>query len=106
MPGCSAARTTFLALSLLIAGNRGAAAQPAPAEEAYALENPVDVAYLQQHLKEERPRLIMTPERVQRLREKRTSDPVIRNVYEAIKRNAEASKPSPSSSGTSSDVAC
>ena len=82
------ARSALLVL-LLIIGCRDVASQPASVEEAYVLDNPVDVAYLQKHLSEDRPRLIMTPETVKQLREKRTSDPVIRNMYQAIKLNAE-----------------
>ena len=83
------ARSALLVLCLLIIGCRDVASQPAPVEEAYVLDNPVDVAYLQQHLSDDRPRLIMTPETVQLLQEKRTSDPVVQNMYEAIKLNAE-----------------
>ena len=84
----STVKTLALAACLFIIGYRGAASQPAPLERAYVLDNPVDVAYLQQHLSEDRPRLIMTPETVELLRAKRTSDPVIQNMYEAIKLNA------------------
>ena len=76
-------------LCLLVVCSSDVASQPAPVEEAYLLENPVDVAYLQQHLREDQPRLIMTPETVQQLREKLKSDPVVENMYEAVKLNAE-----------------
>jgi len=59
------------------------------------LENPVNVAYLQRHLSEDRPRLIMTPETVRQLREKIESDPVVQNMYEAIKLNAEEVRTKP-----------
>ena len=89
LSGFTVARTAFLLLCLSIIVRGDVASQSAPVEEAYVLKNPVDVAYLQRHLKEDRPRLIMTPERVQQLREKLASDPVIQNMYEAIKLNAE-----------------
>ena len=59
------------------------------------MENPVNVAYLQRHLSEDRPRLIMTPETVRQLREKIESDPVVQNIYEAIKLNAEEVRTKP-----------
>lgn len=59
------------------------------------MENPVNVAYLQRHLSEDRPRLIMTPETVRQLREKIESDPVVQNMYEAIKLNAEEVRTKP-----------
>ncbi|NND06491.1 MAG: hypothetical protein HKN87_08925 [Saprospiraceae bacterium] len=54
------------------------------------LENPFSAEYLQDHLRKESPRLVLNREIEQHLREKLASDPVVRNVYEGIKLNAES----------------
>lgn len=93
--GFRAVRATLLILILLIVGDRDAASQPHSVPEAYVLENPVDVEYLRRHLRKEQPRLIMTPATKRHLRERLDTDPVVRNVYEALKRNAEAIRTEP-----------
>ncbi len=82
-----------LVLCLLCAGP--ALSQPAPLPEGYTLENPITPAYLRKNLRRDRPRLIMTPETVRMLREKTQSDPVVRNVYQAVRRNAEQVRAKP-----------
>lgn len=79
----------FLILCLWAGTSTVSISQPKPVEEAYQLENPMDVNYLEQNLKEEPPHLILTPEARQQLREKLENDPVIQNMYQAIKLNAE-----------------
>lgn len=53
------------------------------------LDNPITVAYLKDHLRKASPRLVLNENNEKILRQKLQSDPVIRNVYEAIKLNAE-----------------
>lgn len=64
-------------------------AQSHAVDEAYQLENPMSVEYLQQNLNPETPRLIINKEIESMLREKLQTEAVIQNVYEAIKLNAE-----------------
>ncbi|MEX0320857.1 MAG: heparinase II/III family protein [Puniceicoccaceae bacterium] len=59
------------------------------AESIQPLENPMSLEYLKSNLSKEHPRLILTPEIESRLKEKLKSDPVVANVYKAIKRDAE-----------------
>ncbi|MEO0333917.1 MAG: hypothetical protein AAF223_19965, partial [Bacteroidota bacterium] len=53
------------------------------------LENPMDVAYLKKKLRKGSPRLILTPAIEKQLQKDLKSDEVVKNVYEAIKLNAE-----------------
>jgi hypothetical protein len=59
------------------------------AAEQVKLHNPISVDYLEQHLRKEHPRLVFTPEMVDQLRAKVKTDPVISNMYAAVKLNAE-----------------
>lgn len=52
------------------------------------LENPISVQYLKRNLRKRSPRLILTSSLERNLKRKIKSDPVIQNVYEAIKLNA------------------
>lgn len=54
------------------------------------LENSISVNYLQKYLKKQLPRLVLNKKIEKNLREKLKTDPVIQNVYKAIKRNAES----------------
>lgn len=54
------------------------------------LENPISAAYLKENLRKESPRLVLNKETEKNLKKKLKTDPVVRNVYEGIKRNAEA----------------
>lgn len=56
----------------------------------YKLVNPITSAYLKKHLNKETPRLILNNKIEKNLRKKLKTDPVIQNVYEAIKLNAES----------------
>ncbi|MBY5956911.1 heparinase II/III-family protein [Membranicola marinus] len=53
------------------------------------LENPFTVDYLEKNIRKESPRLVLTPEIAQRLQADIQSDPVIGNVYQAIRLNAD-----------------
>lgn len=62
---------------------------PAAAQErSYELDNPISVQYLKKKLRKESPRLILNEQLEKNLREKLDSDPVILNIYKAIKLNA------------------
>lgn len=54
------------------------------------LDNPITVDYLEQHLRREHPRLVYTPAIVDELKLKRQTDPVLRNLYAAVRLNANA----------------
>lgn len=84
----SVSRIFALIFCFLLLAPSDAISQPEAVEEAYILDNPVDVDYLQRHLSKDQPRLIMTPATVQQLRDNAASDPVVQNMYEAIKLNA------------------
>ncbi len=55
----------------------------------YRLANPVSVQYLKKNLRKSQPRLVLNPSTEKNLREKIKTDPVIQNIYRAIKYNAE-----------------
>ncbi len=54
------------------------------------LENPITVEYLKKNLPNQSPRLVLNKKIEKNLREKLKTDPVIQNVYKAIKLNAES----------------
>lgn len=58
-------------------------------EEPQQLKNPISANYLKNNLRKASPRLVLTPELEQELKSKLRTDPVIQNLYEAIKLNAE-----------------
>lgn len=58
-------------------------------QDSNRLENPFDVDYLQTTLRKQQPRLILTPEISEELKRKVQSDPVVGNVYQAMKLNAQ-----------------
>ena len=78
-------------LAILLAG-RLVFAFPAQNNETgpKKLQNPISVNYLKNNLSDEHPRLVLSRETEKKLREKLQTDPVIQNVYQAIKLNAEA----------------
>ena len=53
------------------------------------LDNPMSEEYLRQNLRQGHPHLVYTPELVGLLKEKAGSDPVVGNLYAAVKLNAE-----------------
>lgn len=57
--------------------------------ESYKLENPFTASYLSEHLRKESPRLVLNEENEANLKEKLKTDPIVQNVYKAIKLNAE-----------------
>jgi hypothetical protein len=59
------------------------------------LNNPMPGEYLKNHLRKESPRLVFTADLEQQLRKKLKTDPVVKNVYEALKLNAAAIQEEP-----------
>ncbi len=57
-------------------------------ESFHRLENSMSVEYLQANLSKQHPRLVLTPKIEAQLKAKLKSDPVVQNVYEAIRLNA------------------
>ena len=53
------------------------------------LENPISVKYIKSNLRKSSPKLVLTPALEKRLKAKLKSDPVVKNYYAAIKRNAD-----------------
>jgi hypothetical protein len=77
----------FLAtISVLLALGPAAHAQEAPQK----LDNPLSVAYLEDNLISELPRLVLNRKIEKQLKEKLQTDPVVQNVYQAIRLNAES----------------
>lgn len=60
------------------------------ARPGHQLDNPMSVQYLKEKLRQKSPRLVLTPKLEQELRLKIKSDPIIKNVYQAIQLNAQA----------------
>lgn len=52
------------------------------------LENPVTTQYLKKNLRKGSPRLMLTPTIEKKLKKKLTNDPVVKNMYKAIRLNA------------------
>ena len=59
------------------------------------LENPISVDYLKKNLQKASPMLVINKDIKKQLQKKLKSDPVIKNVYDAIKLNAEAVQKEP-----------
>ncbi len=59
------------------------------ADQIEKLDNPVSVRYLRRNLSKTTPRLILTPQIERELKGKITSDPLVKNYYQAMKLNAE-----------------
>ncbi|QGY42590.1 hypothetical protein GM418_02660 [Maribellus comscasis] len=54
------------------------------------LENPISVQYLKKNLRKSQPRLVLNSKIKSNLKKKLKSDPVVQNMYKAIKLNAES----------------
>ncbi len=55
----------------------------------YKLQNPITVSWLKKNLQKQSPRLVLNKEIEKNLKEKLKSDPIVQNIYKAIKYNAE-----------------
>jgi hypothetical protein len=53
------------------------------------LDNPITTSYLKQHLVKKSPRLILTPEIEEQLKEKLKNDPLVKSYYEYLKNQSE-----------------
>lgn len=58
-------------------------------EEKPGLENPMSVDYLKKNVRKDHPRLVYTKKSIKQVRKKLDSDPVVKNMYAAIKLNAD-----------------
>jgi len=79
-------RYSLISLLFLLIFKPEATTQPAIQK----LENPFSVLYLKENLRKESPRLVLNKELEKNLKKKLKTDPVVQNVYEGIKRNAES----------------
>jgi len=61
-----------------------------PEKQPVRLENPLSARYLQKNLSKQSPRLVLNKKTEQNLKKKLKTDPVVQNVYKAIKLNAES----------------
>lgn len=77
-------------LGFLIPNPASAQKDSSSEENSYRLDNPISVKYLKRKLRKETPRLILNPKVEGNLKNKLKTDPVIQNVYEAIKLNAQS----------------
>jgi hypothetical protein len=57
-------------------------------EDIQALDNPMSVQYLKKNLSKSHPRLVLNPSIERNLKKKLGTDPVVKNIYEAIRLNA------------------
>jgi len=71
----------LLSLAILLVPSSSAIAQN--------LKNPISVTYLRKNLRVEFPRLVLNGENEANLKERLKTDPVVQNIYRAIKRRAE-----------------
>ena len=84
-----------LCLIVLFIFSQTALAQEEHSEPIIKLENPISVKYLQKKLPKTGPRLVMNTKIEKQLKKKIKTDPVVRNLYQAIKLNAEAIQKEP-----------
>ncbi|GAA4778252.1 hypothetical protein GCM10023231_00980 [Olivibacter ginsenosidimutans] len=68
---------------------------PVQADTIPKLDNPITTAYLKEHLQKSKPRLVLNKDKEQLLRKRLKSDPVVQQVYQAIKRDAAAIRNEP-----------
>lgn len=80
----------FLLLFVLQGNNISLSAQKKSDEHIPKLENPFTRKYLQSNLRKSHPRLVLNSSIEKDLKKKIQTDPVVRNMYEAIKLNAES----------------
>lgn len=59
-----------------------------PAKDIPKLDNPMSLEYLQENLSRSHPRLVFTPETLAELKENIKTDPVLQNMYAAVRLNA------------------
>lgn len=74
---------------ILAKNNLSISGVPVTMKDSNILENPISVQYLEEHLRNSTPRLILTPAIKEQLKREVTEDPVVKNVYKAVKLNAQ-----------------
>jgi len=79
-------KAMILAVFVIVFISQSLYSQP---KEEYKLQNPFTVEYLKKNLQKQLPRLVLNREIENTLRTKLKTDPVIQNIYKAIKYNAE-----------------
>jgi len=79
---------SFLMISMVTVSSINLQAQPEQADIP-KLENPITVSYLKKNLRKSSPRLVLNHETERNLRKKLKSDPVVQNMYDAVKFNAQ-----------------
>ncbi|WKN42406.1 heparinase II/III domain-containing protein [Tunicatimonas pelagia] len=79
----------YLSVRMIVGIVELTSATPYSDDDPVKLENPMDVAYLKKKLRKGSPRLVLTPAIEKQLKKDLKSDEVVKNVYEAIKLNAE-----------------
>lgn len=82
--------TTLFVLLLSLSISVYGTIQETEGKEIYKLENPFTVSYLKRNLSKQLPRLVLNHGIEKNLKEKLKTDPIIQNVYKAIKLNAES----------------
>ena len=70
-------------------------ANPSSDEQIPKLNNPMSVAYLKKNLRKSQPRLVLNSSIERQLKKKLKNDPVVQNMYQAIKLNAAGIKDKP-----------
>lgn len=82
-------------LTLLFGVFQIASAQEGTIDSLPELENPISVKYLQQKLTKSSPKLVLNANIEKSLKKQLKTDPVVQNLYQAIKLNAEAIQKEP-----------
>lgn len=85
-------KKTFLSvlLGLFVVLILSCSQNQATENDQYQLHNPFTVDYLISNIRQEQPRLVLNADIEKILRTKLQSDPVVKNIYEAIRLNAES----------------
>lgn len=88
-------RRFLILLSLSFVLNTAQATALTPTNDPPKLDNPMDVAYLKKNLRKGSPRMILTPAVEKQLKKKLKTDPVVQNMYAAIRLNAQQIQKAP-----------
>ncbi|MDR2773886.1 MAG: heparinase II/III-family protein [Tannerella sp.] len=80
--------TSLLTISLLIAGSIAGSLSAQHEDGLQKLDNPMSAAWLKKNLRKTHPRLVLNSSTEHHLKKKLSTDPVVKNIYEAIRLNA------------------
>lgn len=58
-------------------------------KESFKLQNPITTEYLKKNLRKQSPKLILTPEIEKRIKQKLNTDPLVKNYYQYLKKEAD-----------------